>query len=210
MKNYFRWWDMFENKKILIVGAHPDDIEFGLGGTLNKIKDEDIKIVIFSDSSNINGESILDEVKNSLDVYQQGFALYKDIITMSFFKSEDVIKQRLYEIKTSFNPDIIFCTSPRGVNSDHVVLAKCVQNVFQEQTILSYELMRGDYDFVPNFYVKLDQSDVDKKLQSLSCYKTQQKRIYSASKLLNSHLMFRGGQIGSEYAEAFEVNRLVW
>ena len=31
---------MFEGKRILIVGAHPDDIEFGMGATLNQIKDE--------------------------------------------------------------------------------------------------------------------------------------------------------------------------
>lgn len=185
-----------------------------MGGTLSKIKydveNNNVKVVIFSDTVNINGDKILDEVKNSLEVYRQGFVLYKDIITMSFFKSEDVIKQRLYDIKKEFQPDMVFCTNPKSVNSDHSVLARCVQNVFQEQTIFSYELMRGDYDFVPNFYVKLDKSDVDNKLHSLLCYKSQQKRAYSASNLVNAHLMFRGGQIGSEYAEGFMVDRFVW
>lgn len=205
---------MLQNKKILVVGAHPDDIEFGMGGTLSKIRydleNNNIKVVIFSDTVNINGDTILDEVKNSLEVYKQGFTLYKDIITMSFFKSEDVIKQRLYDIKKEFQPDVVFCTNSKSANSDHSVLARCVQNVFQEQTIISYELMRGDYDFVPNFYVELDKSDVDNKLHSLLCYKSQQKRAYSASSLVNAHLMFRGGQKGLQYAEAFEVNCLVW
>ena len=35
---------MFE--KIVCVGAHPDDIELGMGGTLSKFKDKEIYIII--------------------------------------------------------------------------------------------------------------------------------------------------------------------
>ena len=60
---------MFEGKRILIVGAHPDDIEFGLGATLNQIKDEEIKIVVFSTTTNLNGEKIIKELNNSMRIH---------------------------------------------------------------------------------------------------------------------------------------------
>jgi len=96
---------MFKNKKILVIGAHPDDIEFGLGGTLNQIKNEDIKIIIFSDTVNLNGPKIINEIKNSMDVYGVPYILKHDIVNLNFVNQEREIKQYLvgfYRYQRSF------------------------------------------------------------------------------------------------------------
>ena len=44
---------MFEGKNIVIFGAHPDDIERGMGATLNQLKKYDPKVrkhVIFKEA----------------------------------------------------------------------------------------------------------------------------------------------------------------
>ena len=52
-----------------------DDIEFGMGATLNQIKNEDVKIVVFSSTTNINGNAILEELSNSMKIYDLGYTL---------------------------------------------------------------------------------------------------------------------------------------
>ena len=177
---------MFKNKRILIVGAHPDDIEFGLGATLNQIKDEDIKIVVFSSTTNLNGEKIIKELNNSMRIYGLSCTLFKDIENMNFVNQEREIKQKLYDIKGEFKPDIIFTTSKRSYNPDHQVLGVSCLNVFQEQTVLFYEVVRGDYEHRANFYNKVTEDDVIVKQQALMQYKTQTKRTYLTARIIES------------------------
>lgn len=202
---------MFNNKKILIVGAHPDDIEFGLGATLNQLDKKNIKCVIFSDTTNLNGNKILDELSNSLkDIYNVDFSLRTDIENMNFVNQEREIKQILYGLKQEYKPDIIFSTSRKSYNPDHQVLGTSVLNVFQEQTVLFYEVVRGDYEFQPNLYNEVSEEDAEIKQDAIRQYVTQtKKRDYAKSSIILSQLMFRGSQVLKKYAEAFEVGRIV-
>ena len=200
-----------DKKRILIVGAHPDDLEFGLAGSLHKlIKDNQIKIEVFSTSVNINGNEILDEMKKSMANLQiSDYCVSETARTMEFFKYEDVIKQRLFELKQSFIPDIIFSTSTRSLNSDHKVLGECVLNVFQEQMIIFYETLRGDHKLNPNLYSVLSSDDLMVKLELLELYGTQTHRDYMKPDVINTLARYRGSQIGHTYAEAFEVERMI-
>jgi N-acetylglucosamine malate deacetylase 1 len=202
---------MFKGKKILIVGAHPDDIEFGLGATLNQIKKENIKCVIFSDTVNLNGDVIIKELENSLkNIYNVDFVLKKNIENLNFVNQEREIKQALYDIKQDFKPDIIFSTSRNSYNPDHQVLGTSCLNVFQEQTVLFYEVVRGDYEFQPNLYNEVFEEDVEIKQDAIRQYVSQtKKRDYAKSKIILSQLVFRGSQILKDYAEAFEVGRII-
>lgn len=201
---------MFKDKKILIVGAHPDDIEFGMGATLNQLDKDNILVVVFSDTVNLNGESIINELSNSMNLYGLSFRLFKKFENMNFVNQEREIKQELFNIKNEFKPDIIFSTSRRSFNPDHQVLGTSCLNVFQEQTVLFYEVIRGDYEHIPNFYNRVSEDDMCKKIQSIMQYITQtKKRNYAKSNIIQSQLVYRGSQCGVDLAEAFEVGRIV-
>ena len=203
---------MFKGKKILIVGSHPDDIEFGLGATLNQLKKENIMCIVFSDTVNLNGKDILEELHNSLvKIYNvNSLVLMRNILNMNFMNQEREIKQKLYDVKKDFNPDIIFSTSRKSHNPDHKVLGESVLSVFQEQTVLFYEVVRGDYEFQPNLYNEVSEEDAEVKQDAIRQYITQtKKRDYAKSSIILSQLIFRGSQILKKYAEAFEVGRIV-
>ena len=202
---------MFKDKKILLVGAHPDDIEFGMGATLNQIKNENVKCVIFSDTTNLNGDDIINELNNSLKkIYNVSYTLKREIINMNFVNQEREIKQALYDVKQDFKPDIIFSTNRTSFNPDHQVLGTSVLNVFQEQTVLFYEVIRGDYEFKPNLYNEVSEEDAEVKQDAIRQYITQtNKRDYAKSSIILSQLIFRGSQVLKKYAEAFEVGRII-
>jgi N-acetylglucosamine malate deacetylase 1 len=57
--------------------------------------------------------------------------------------------------------------------------------------------------------VSLDQVHVAKKLEALARYRSQQHRHYLNEELIRGLASVRGSQIGSQYAEAFEVMRVI-
>ncbi|KKL97117.1 hypothetical protein LCGC14_1837700 [marine sediment metagenome] len=199
---------MFEGKKILIVGAHPDDIEFGMGATLNQIKDEDVRVVVFCDTVERNTNLILNELNQSMKLYNLPFVLIKDIENMHFTENQQKIRQRLFDEKESFKPDIIFCTSKKSHNPDHKTLGESVLAVFLEQTILFYEVGRGDLEHIADLYIRVSGDDALVKQQAISQYVTQ-KKPYANPSLTQSILAYRGSQCNANLAESFEVERIV-
>jgi hypothetical protein len=57
--------------------------------------------------------------------------------------------------------------------------------------------------------MKLEKKHIEKKINALSCYESQGKRDYMSSDFILSLARTRGVQIGTAYAEAFEVVRLI-
>ena len=199
---------MFEGKKILIVGAHPDDIEFGMGATLNQIKDEDVRVIVFCDTVERNTNLILNELNQSMKLYNLPFVLIKDIENMHFTENQQKIRQRLFDEKELFKPDIIFSTSNKSYNPDHKTLGESVLAVFLEQTILFYEVGRGDLEHIADLYIRVSGDDALVKQQAISQYVTQ-KKPHANPNLTQSILAYRGSQCNSSLAESFEVERIV-
>ena len=83
--------------------------------------------------------------------------------------------------------------------------------------ILSYEVPsetewnEDEKSFNPNYFVKLDKSDINKKIKAFLKYKSQVKKfphprskdgIYYLSRI-------RGSQVFMEFAEAFKVEKIL-
>ena len=65
--------------------------------------------------------------------------------------------------------------------------------------------------FIPNYYVDIKKF-MYKKIMANKCYKTE-KRAYPhprSEKALTNLAQIRGVEIGFEYAEAFEIYKMVW
>ena len=200
---------MLYGKRVLILGAHPDDIEFGMGATLNQISAENLELYVLSDTFETNTTKIKDELLASMKLYNL-IAKLMIFNNMNFVHQQTAICNSLWHIRERFTPDIVFCTNPNSVNPDHRVLAECVESVFQESTILFYETPRGDFKAKPTLYNKVSIEDLQQKVKALECYETQtEKRIYANSELIMATARFRGGQINQQYAEGFEVGRFI-
>jgi len=200
---------MFRGKRILIVGAHPDDIEFGMGATLNQIKKEEIKIVVFCDTVERNDKVILNELDNSMNIYNLPYVLLRDIENMNFINRGREIKQKLFDIKIDFKPDIIFSTSPKSYNPDHRILGESCLSVFLEQTILFYEVGRGDFKHEADMYNKITEEDANIKQYAIKQYVSQMGKTYSNSNTIQARLIITGSQCSANLAESFEVGRIV-
>jgi len=72
-----------------------------------------------------------------------------------------------------------------------------------------FESIWNNSIFAANFFVRLDEKHVDKKVESLKCYKSQLIRDGGKPEIIKMLARLRGSQIGSKYAECFEDIRYI-
>lgn len=197
---------MFEGKKIVIFGPHPDDIECAMGGTLNQLKKYSPKIIVFADTSQYNGEEIRDECHKSMDTMKLSYTLYKFEVD-NLEKDKVEIRRIIYSYRDA---DIIFSTSPLSQHQDHRMIGQAVDDIMLEKTVFYYEDIRSGQNEIVNFWNGISGDDVEAKYRMMAQYNTQlAKRHYFNNESIRSMVKFRGGQVKKEFAEGFEVKRLV-
>lgn len=202
-----------EGLNLLLLGAHCDDIEIGCGATVLKLiqnyKIRHVKWVVFASTperekeARACAEHFLNEVPSKEIVikdFRDGF--------LPQMKSE--IKTLFEEIKTSFNPDVVFTHYQHDLHQDHRLLSELAWNTFRNHLILEYEIPKYDGDLGnPSVFVEIDSRIAERKINALmDCYTTQKKKHWFDRDTFYSIMRIRGMQGACQYAEAFYVRKL--
>jgi LmbE family N-acetylglucosaminyl deacetylase len=95
------------------------------------------------------------------------------------------------------------------IHQDHQTIYAEGLRAFKQTTILGYELPWNNLTFTTNTFIKLSEENVKTKIAALKEYKSQSSRTYLNDDFIHSLAKTRGVQIGSEYAEAFELIRWI-
>jgi LmbE family N-acetylglucosaminyl deacetylase len=107
-------------------------------------------------------------------------------------------------------PDIIFTHSNHDLHQDHQVVYESTMRAARRTrtTILCYESPSVTQDFRPTYFVDVC-GYVDVKIQAIREHWDQRDKPYVKSDLVRGKLAFRGGEAKVEYAEGFEIARMV-
>ena len=76
-------------------------------------------------------------------------------------------------------------------------------------TFAGYELPWNNYSTHTNFFIRISESELNKKIESLKAYNSQAHRNYMKEDFIHSLATVRGVQANSAFAEAFEVYRWI-
>ena len=106
-------------------------------------------------------------------------------------------------------PDLVLMPSLRDIHQDHSTIAQEGLRAFKNTTILGYELIWNNLTFDTTSFVRLDKKYIQAKCDALKEYNSQRGRDYMSEEFIFSLARTRGVQIGSQYAESFEVIRWV-
>lgn len=203
-------------KNVLVLAPHTDDGELGAGGTISKLIENGTKVtyVAFSiaEESVPDGlpknilESEVKEATKRLGVYN--LIVFKYPVRKLNFSRQDIL-ENLIKIRNNGNFDAVLIPSLKDVHQDHNTIAQEGVRAFKNTTIFGYELIWNNLSFDAQCFVKLEKRHIDDKVNALKAYKSQGFRSYLSEEFISSLAKTRGVQIGSDYAEAFEVIRLV-
>ena len=199
--------------RVLAIGAHPDDIEIAVGATLSKMHDAGYQIsgliMTYGEKGGNGGirpnEAIaggdfvgLDEV----EILHFSDAHLSDDAAMLTEAIESMIEKTL--------PDIIFTHSIHDLHQDHqaVYYATIRAARAKQLTILCYESPSATQDFHPTYYIDVGKY-VNVKIHAIKKHWDQKKKRYTKPDLVRGKMAFRGGQVNVDYAEGFEVVRML-
>ena len=80
---------------------------------------------------------------------------------------------------------------------------------FKRTTILGYEIPWNNFDFAYQWYSALERRHVERKAAALAKYASQQHRRYADPEYIWNVARTHGINVNREYAEVFQVYRVV-
>ncbi len=198
---------------ILAIGAHPDDIEFGCGGTLIKYADRGHQLYLLvmtegglgAAKSTRKAEQL--DAQGILGVNQIFWGGYEDTYLQV---DKDVISQ-VENVIARVKPDFILCHYPDDTHQDHRHLAQVVISATRHiHNVLFYEGPTTQ-NFEPQIFVDIS-STIDRKIGALKAHRSQITKTnikdLTIMELARSTANFRGTQGRVKFAEAFRALRL--
>jgi LmbE family N-acetylglucosaminyl deacetylase len=203
-----------EKIKILCLGAHPDDIEIGCGGTLLKlteIHDTEIHWIVFSADSKRKKEAI-ESANTFLEKSGKKTIIVKKFDEKYFPYNGMEIKKYFFELNP-IEPDIVFTHFQRDYHQDHKLINELTWNTFRDHLILEYEIPKYDGDLEnPNLYSILSKEICEKKIETIiKCFQSQKDKNWFDRETFWSLLRLRGVESNSvtKYAEAFHARKII-
>jgi LmbE family N-acetylglucosaminyl deacetylase len=187
------------------LGAHVDDVELSCGGTIARLIHEGHDIVVVSLSYMYEENDLLHEWKDSMQKLGVKIIAYKDFRTRLFHERRQDILDYLFTLKGF---DFIFTHSKNDPHSDHATVGREAERAFKHTNLITFT-GAWNHPEKPDYFVSINHGQVQKKIEALSCYKSQQHRPYMHSDFIWSNAMNNGVMCGTKYAEAFKVVNLI-
>lgn len=203
----------FFGKKVLFLGAHPDDIEIGCGALLHRIAPQtDFLCVTLSDNQkNPDLKNVKDEHIKSMKVLgvPEEKVVFGPFQTRVFPDSRQEILEFFLKLRKDFQPDLIFTHSKQDVHQDHNTMTDEALRAFRGITLLGFDVVRSSHGFFPNFLVEITEENVNAKINALAEYETYRDKYYFNAELTRSIMIRHGALAEKPFAEGFDILRIV-
>lgn len=200
-------------RRILFIGAHPDDIELGAGALIAHIVQKtDILCVTLSD--NQKNPELKNVVKEHYDSMRILGVAEKNVILGSFetrlFQSyRQEILEYLIGLRREYQPEIVFTHTRADLHQDHSTVTEETLRAFRGTTVLGFDVLRSSYGFFPNFLTEVTEADVQKKLEALAAYQTYSSKYYFNPEITRATMIRNGALAERSYAEGFDTLRII-
>ena len=204
---------IFYGKRVLFLGAHPDDIELGCGALIHHIAaGAELLCVTLSDNQkNPQLGNVLEEHLRAMAVLglpRENVRL-GPFTTRLFHESRQDILEYFLKLRSDFNPDIIFVHSASDVHQDHNTMTEEALRAFRGITVLGFDVVRSSHGFFPDFLVEVGEPDVQAKVDALAQYETYREKYYFDQDLTRAIMIRHGALAERPFAEGFDILRIV-
>jgi LmbE family N-acetylglucosaminyl deacetylase len=192
---------------VLAIGAHPDDIEIGAGGTLLSLAESRVSLqaryVVLTGPADRQLEA-----RNAAISFLPGADLTVELFDLTESRLPAAwgrVKEALEQVARSCSPDLVIAPSRDDAHQDHRVIAEIVPTVFRDHLYLAYEIPKWDGDLGrPSMYFPLAADMARRKVELLNkCFPSQRNRDWWDDEVFLGMARLRGMECRAPYAEAF-------
>jgi N-acetylglucosamine malate deacetylase 1 len=205
-------------QRVLVLAPHTDDGEFGCGGTIARLLERGVEVryVAFSIATKslppgFPPDTLAKEVREAtteIGIPPEGLTVH-DVEVRTFPEHRQEILELLIALWEDWPPDAVLQPSIGDIHQDHQVVAAEGLRAFKRTTVLGYEIPWNSLNFNYQAYVALEHRHIERKVAALARYASQQHRNYANADYIWNLARTRGINVGREFAEAFEVYRVV-
>jgi LmbE family N-acetylglucosaminyl deacetylase len=202
--------------RLLAIGAHPDDIEIGCGGTILRLASEgllaSVRWAVLSGAPEREAEARagcaafttgVAEVETLFPGFRDGFLPYLGGSVKEWFEAN----------RATFEPDLILTHRREDLHQDHRLAGELTWNTYRGHLILEYEVAKYEGDLTtPNLFVELSEETAARKVELVvETFPSQASRRWFDRELFRGLLRLRGLESGaaSGLAEGFTSRKVV-
>lgn len=198
---------MTQVRRVLALGAHPDDLELGCGATLAKLMNAgaQVRAVIFS-RGRVGAASGFDRAAEtrtalaSLGVHDVHVHDFPD--TRLHERLNDLIETIEVHVR-EVEPDRVYTMFKDDRHQDHrAVYQASAVACRRAPQLLAYETPSSYPNFVPTVFERVDDY-MELKVEALKLHASQAERQYMNEDMVRSAAHFRGVQVELGRAEGF-------
>ena len=192
---------------ILAIGAHPDDIEIGAGGTLLSLAAAQPGVrahyLVLTGTAERH-----EEARGAAAAFLPGAELTIEFHDLPEGRLPAVwgqVKDTLEQAARSHSPDLVIAPSRLDAHQDHRTIGEIVPTVFRDQLYLAYEIPKWDGDIgQPSTYFPLSAEVARNKVELLhKWFPSQRARDWWDVEVFLGLARLRGLECRAPYAEAF-------
>jgi LmbE family N-acetylglucosaminyl deacetylase len=196
---------------LLAIGAHPDDIEIGAGGTLLTLAESqpgfEVRYLVLTGTA----ERQL-EARRAAAAFLPGASLTVDLRELPEGRFPAIwaeVKEVLEQTAQACSPDIVLAPGSQDAHQDHRTIAEIVPTVFRDQLCLAYEIPKWDGDLSrPSVYLPLTPEIARRKVELLhKSFPSQRSRDWWDDEVFLGLARLRGMECRANYAESFHCSK---
>ncbi|MFH0749288.1 MAG: PIG-L family deacetylase [Candidatus Bathyarchaeota archaeon] len=199
--------------KILAIGAHPDDIEIGCGGSLlmaSKLRYEIyLYILTHGEAGGSNGENREKEAMASSKMIGAQKIEFGEFEDTNLIPNGDLVNS-IEKIVKRTCPDLVLSHSSKDEHHDHrAVGLASIEAARYVSNLLTYENPLTK-DFLPQLFIDISDT-IEEKIKLLSFFESQRDKEYLKNKAIYGLAQYRAFQSRIrevQFAEAFQVVKL--
>jgi LmbE family N-acetylglucosaminyl deacetylase len=203
-----------ETLSVLCLGAHADDVEIGVGGTLLSWIAAGVRLQVQWCVLSAIGPRAA-EAEASAAAFLTGASSSKFRLGQfrdGYFPYEGAgIKAWLEGLKAEVEPDVVLTHARNDAHQDHREVCQLTWNLFRDHLILEYEIPKWDGDLgQPNLYMPLTSGVLERKIELLLAhFTTQRPKDWFDAETFRGLARLRGMECraADRYAEAFVLRK---
>lgn len=204
----------YAGQTVIAIGAHPDDLEIGLGGTLAKLRREGVEVVMCIASIPKDFDVRLAEAKRGAEILGCELRLLMDggPQRLEDVKTCDLVGM-LDEVIREHDPAAVFTHSCSDFHNDHLLI---YQACLPTQRLAYFDLFSYHptncrpvpTQFHPKAYVDITET-IDAKMHAITAHASQFGGRGLDTEMYREHAHVQGRMIGVPYAEGLDIVRML-
>jgi LmbE family N-acetylglucosaminyl deacetylase len=193
----------------ICIGAHPDDVEYGMLGTFLKYRDTHFRVIVLSGGGDFDksteecdrrgeNENIWERLPNVVGEVKDGFVRDQAEDAMV-----DFVESRMYKLMTT-----VFTTPQLDSHFEHRMVNNIGPALCRRKPInlVEYRTPSALNTWIPNHFESLTEAGLKLKKKLLKLFKSQQHAPYFKSKAIdNFHYNFQASKRGVDIVESFRI-----